>query len=331
MSETYRETRATESNDASKSYLRPEPNSLSWEALSNSQRVAFKQIVRSLGQVWARRDDDSVTAFYERSKSALKRVLWIDGGRGMGKSTLLKSVARAIATRRDWNAEITAFETSEKEDSQKMREGELKKQIEAELRKKLSDECKKQLDSDDKVKCAEDAKKPFAPGGELKGLEFYRDIKSDIEELQGRVVWLDPLELELLPGEINLLAAILARLEDALRRVSKRKSDDNQMRGLLERRDSGIDPFHLLTKLMADVTLAWDGNTQGRGAHVDPDMLSREVNRAEKIRLNLAAEFRKVIDTIASAPEWLHGDALREKPIFVVSIDDCDLSPERCL
>ena len=39
----------------------------------------------------------------------------------------------------------------------------------------------------------------------------------------------------------------------------------------------------------------------------------------------------KVIDTIASAPEWLHGDALREKPIFVVSIDDCDLSPERCL
>ncbi len=277
MSETSKNN-SSQSNEASKSYLRPEPNSLSWEALSDSQRVAFKQIVRSLGQVWARRDDKSVTAFYEQSNSALKRVLWIDGGRGMGKSTLLKSVARAIATRRDWNDEIAALKFN-------------------------------------RADC----------------VPAYEDIEHDIVELQGRVVWLDPLELELLPGPTNLLAAILARLEGTWSRICGGKDGEDRVRGLLEPRESRIDPIQSLSTLMANVSLSWDGNAKERAARVDPDIFSREVNRAEKTRMSVPTEFRTVINTIAMTPEWRRHAAIRDNPIFVVSIDDCDLSPERCL
>ncbi len=268
---------------AVEAYLRPEPNSLSWKSLNTSQREAFVQIAHSLKEALEGVSGDSklakeTTAFYELQPSAVKRMVWLDAGRGMGKTTLLKSAARAVADGNAWDQEI---------------ENDFK-------------------------------------GGPNKPCtcEVYSRIEKDVQKIQGRFVWLEPLELELLPGPTNLLAAILARVEDTLRRIAGPRHMEDRQRGLLERRtptDKAVDD---LAKLMNQVSLAWDGNAKERAANVEPDTFSREVNRSERARLEVPVLFRKVLEALATEFDW--GKSVNN-PVFVVSIDDCDLSPERCL
>ncbi len=271
-----------------KSFLRPEPNSLKWKSLDQSQQTAFEQIARSLKEAVDGLKSNSGgrkkhTAFFEQQSFAAKRVLWLHGGRGMGKTTLLKSVAFAVAD----ISHDTSYFSEEPDKSRRTSE--------------------------------EHPESASAKSSE--------SIKSVIDTLQGRVVWLEPLELELLPGPTNLLAAILARVQDAVARMQAGNTGESH-RGLLERRSPFDDAMTELSKLMTDVSLAWDGNAEDRAGQVDPDTYAREVVRAERARLEVPRKFAKVLDKLATEINWGRS---AHNPLFVVSIDDCDLSPERCL
>ncbi len=151
------------------------------------------------------------------------------------------------------------------------------------------------------------------------------DLRDDIHKLRGRIVWLETLDMEPLPGPTNLLVSILARIEHAVGRVAK---EDGLPRGLLNPVEGTEAAFQKLRRLTTDASLTWDGNIKERAASLDPDMFAHEVMRAEQSRLSINSRFSEVLEDLAAGVVW--GQRV-EKPIFVLPIDDFDLNPVRCL
>ncbi|MGH8563801.1 MAG: hypothetical protein ACREXW_06790 [Gammaproteobacteria bacterium] len=136
-----------------------------------------------------------------------------------------------------------------------------------------------------------------------------------LEDLRcGRVVFLEPIDMARSPGPANLLAQVLARIEDAIqpfvfRATPQRGGRDGhrEPRGMLGRCPEGRDPLLLLQRLQTTVATAWDGNLPDRGGQIDPDTYAVEVMNAE----------RRLHDTLvlagrseAEAGEWI--DAARK-------------------
>lgn len=141
------------------------------------------------------------------------------------------------------------------------------------------------------------------------------------ERLPSRVLCLDMLELELLPGPTNLLTSILTRIDRLITQHSHRSSSfnaENEYEQVLIRFD----------RLMTDVSLAWDGNLTERRQHLDPDLFAVEERRVERGRLNLSDRLSDVLDDLSGRITWEGG--VRD-PLFVLPVDDFDLSPTRCL
>lgn len=266
--------------------LRPEPHWLSWEKLDSSQREAFGKIVLALNDALSGLPKDHNSECDSSVPRQSQQLMWLHGKRGMGKTTLLKSVKYALTQSERWNASIQSRSAGELRD--------------------------------------DSAKKPS--NSVARSFVRYSEVDDVVTNLQGRLIWLDSLEMDFLPGSTNLLASILARVQRAVDQHSK--SFTETPRGMLERRTSADDAVTELFKLMADVSLAWDGNVPARAGNVDPDTYAREVNRAERARLDVPRRYSKVLNDLA-----LNLDKSRsgKSPLFVLPIDDCDLSPERCL
>ena len=152
--------------------------------------------------------------------------------------------------------------------------------------------------------------------------------------LRGRLAWLAPLDMEPLPGPTNLLASILARIEDCLLRLGGGRQQSTVCEGgqhseILDLCSRSQQALLALQQLQTDVALAWDGNLDGRGAHLDPDPFAVEVMRAEQVRLRLNDRFHTALDCLAGSKQlWSQADL--SDPLFVLPVDDCDLSPTRC-
>lgn len=136
-----------------------------------------------------------------------------------------------------------------------------------------------------------------------------------------RVRWLDALDLELLSGRPNFLAAVLARISDALG-TSKNISDSSWTQsGDSERREAEKD----FLRLQNDIALSWDGNLRERGHALEPDVYASEVMRAEHARLNVNRRFREVLARLARhVPDC----GSKEPALFILPIDDFYLKPD---
>ena len=129
--------------------------------------------------------------------------------------------------------------------------------------------------------------------------------------------------METLPQDTNLLASILARLEDAGQTFSgPKRTEPRNRRGFLDERYD-LDPFMPLRKLQNDVAIAWNGNLEARGAHLDADSYAVELFRAEKSRLKLNENFNKALNSLAGI--------FGRDQLFVLPVDDFDLNPSRSL
>ena len=104
-----------------------------------------------------------------------------------------------------------------------------------------------------------------APDFQIAGLEKLRC---------GRVVFLEPIDMARFPGPAaaNLLAQVLARIEDAVQPLvfgatPERGEPDarREPRGMLGRCPEGRDPLLLLQRLQTAVATAWEGNLPDRG------------------------------------------------------------------
>jgi hypothetical protein len=162
--------------------------------------------------------------------------------------------------------------------------------------------------------------------------KFGRDLDDNLNRLQKRLVWLEPLDMDPLPGPTNLLAAILARIEEAIQRFYKK----GYSAALNSHRNSYIEPYPEyeksimdLNKFQRDVALAWDGNVVERAANIDPDTFAVEVLRAENSRIRLNYRFRTMLNKLAETV--FHRLGTVDDPLFILPVDDFDLNPIRCV
>lgn len=147
------------------------------------------------------------------------------------------------------------------------------------------------------------------------------------EFLQGRLLWLEPLEVEFLPAPTNLLAAILARVEELVQRLgaeSQYLTDRHPPQGILADRPAYEKAVMQLLRLQTDASLTWDGNLRDRRGRLDPDNFAAETIRSEYARMRLPAEFTRVLDQLARNVTW---SGVASDPLFVLPIDDFDLDP----
>jgi hypothetical protein len=159
----------------------------------------------------------------------------------------------------------------------------------------------------------------------------FSKINDKLKKLKNRIIWLEPLDMEPLPGPTNLLASVLARIENAVKpyyQTSVKMETHREPSGILELCPGYLDGLQKLHRLQADVALSWEGNIAQRGAHIDPDAYSSEVNRTENARLVLNRELSNVLNHLAGNIPLACGII---DPIFVLPVDDLDLNPVRCL
>ncbi len=146
-----------------------------------------------------------------------------------------------------------------------------------------------------------------------------------VKSIAHRLVWLEHLDMETFPNSANMLAAILARIDDGMQRSGP--TADHRM-DLLEPSLPYHESLLTLQQLQTDVALAWDGNLPDRGAHLDPDVFALEAMRAERARLSVNSRLASVLDALANHMSTTQGT---NNPIFLLSIDDFDINPGLCL
>ncbi len=159
---------------------------------------------------------------------------------------------------------------------------------------------------------------------------FPADLTPLIANLQSHLIWLEPLDMELSNNSSNLLAAILARIEDAATSaVSGRRTGPAKtaIGGLLD--NEYRDPLLEFQRFQANMSIAWDTAWAERRPQLDPDSLASESMRFEKSRLSLAQNLHHVLNNFAGSEIRLRPEVTN--PLFVLPVDDFDLSPSSCL
>lgn len=156
-------------------------------------------------------------------------------------------------------------------------------------------------------------------------------LTNTIKQLRKQIVWLEPIDMEPIPKNTNLLAAILARIDEACQRIAFRGGqhyEASEYGGMLDLARDYHGAMKELKRLQNRIALAWDGNLKDRGAHLDPELYAVEVSRVEQNRLSLNRTMRNVLNELA---QDVFRGTLLENPLFVLPIDDFDLNPASCL
>jgi energy-coupling factor transporter ATP-binding protein EcfA2 len=149
----------------------------------------------------------------------------------------------------------------------------------------------------------------------------YRDqCPEDLSTLEGKVRWLDTLDLEVSGDEgENLLAAVLVRLIEEL---TNRGNGSNTVHS-----QPCEDAIKDLEELATDIGIAWEGNLRARAGELDPDTYSEEVMRTQRARLRINERLKKALDDLAK--NGCYGCS--EKTLFILPVDDFYLKPHASL
>lgn len=153
------------------------------------------------------------------------------------------------------------------------------------------------------------------------------------QPLRGRVVVLEPLDMEPLPKETPLLAAILARLSGAARDCG---TTGAQSRGLLDPDLADDRDFIRFQQFQSQIARALDSNLPSRRGNLDREQYGRAVMEQEDDRLRIRYSLDIVLKHLSKAieAEGSQSPTSHEgspKHLFLVPVDDVDLNPTRCL
>lgn len=147
-------------------------------------------------------------------------------------------------------------------------------------------------------------------------------LKQAVDELRPNVIVLEPLSMDETPSETNVLAALLARIEQLL--FPNLTYEDTPSTAGGPRQHSAV--LELL-RLQTDVAIAWNGNLTERKGELDPDNYAMEELRVERVRLQLRKRFATVLRQTAR-------DSLdhRDQPaLFLLIVDDADVNPAKLI
>jgi hypothetical protein len=154
------------------------------------------------------------------------------------------------------------------------------------------------------------------------------NLKEELRGLRGRLIWLEPIDLESSPTALNPLAALFARVDAALVRYRIFAAPTEATHMVFDHQTKLPEALANLKRLETNVALGWNGNLDALGSKLTPESFAQEVMRTENARLSLAPTITNVLDALA---EFGFKRAGFENPVFVLPIDDFDLAPELCL
>jgi hypothetical protein len=179
-----------ENNSLGIKHLRSEAGSLHWNRLDDSQFKALIRIMDLLGEaietLLSPSSPDkrgtqtaSLPPWFDEYRD--NRMVLLDGSRGTGKTSVMLSLIHCCEIQKSqfdshWD-ECKCDCTHRESDNSSQRKN----------------DC--ETSNEERVKKAE--------------------LEKKLRRLRGRIIWLEPLDMEPLPGTANLLAAVLARIEDA--------------------------------------------------------------------------------------------------------------------
>ncbi|MEZ4310916.1 MAG: hypothetical protein R3F14_22980 [Polyangiaceae bacterium] len=156
--------------------------------------------------------------------------------------------------------------------------------------------------------------------GKKKESRWLNDIAPDAahdESVLRRVLWLDWLDMDPLPGDTNFLAAIAVRLGTWLQTGSNCPQPTESL---------GQSARQIYERFAFRAAFAWDGGPPGRSGSNDPERIATETIRLEEMRLDLGRHLSRLLHQIGDEMEGREG-----RPLFVLPIDDCDLNPARSI
>lgn len=154
------------------------------------------------------------------------------------------------------------------------------------------------------------------------------DLGQRMFELRRRLIWLRPLDMETAGESPNLLASLVARLEERCQPLVGGRDACTRVRpaGLLAAQ--AVDPLLELQRLQTKIAIAWDSNLPQRRGHLDPTNYAAEAMRYEQARMTLIDNLDQVLCQVG---RWLQASGECTNPLFVLPVDDFDLNPAACL
>lgn len=119
---------------------------------------------------------------------------------------------------------------------------------------------------------------------------FVHDLPQTLNQLikqdQEKIIFLETIDLRLLPTSTRLLSSILARIDACVADKGLRSI------GLLERR---YDALMELQRLQCDVVIGLEGNLDERKGFLDPDTYAMEVMRAARATVGITKRFHETL------------------------------------
>lgn len=170
----------------------------------------------------------------------------------------------------------------------------------------------------------------YTGDSEARSKKIHGPLDDQLRALRERVVWLDTLDLEPLPHRSSLLSAIFARIEEVIR-IEHGDWDgfdswtENPNAKGMEKAISDFD------RLANEIAFAWDdgpGHGHPGNQNVEPEVVARELRRAERARLSIRQRLDDVLNQFARNVKWRNDVT---NPLFILPVDDFDLNPKRCL
>ncbi len=246
-----------------------------WNELDSTQQEALEQLLVMIDQYRedAKQSIKPFRAEFPLRMNYVSNILFLDGDRGTGKSTVLYSLINAI--------------TQNPEEFLEKRPG--------------SDQVESNMS------------------------EEQRQRKQDLYAiLQGlvnqNVIFLDPLDPELMPAPSNIIAALMVRIEEAFKRSSHQQKNFAYEEVIFPGRSENT--WSEFSQLMRSVSIGWTPNLRGRQS-TDPDTYAEEVLKTERARLKIK-KFDAIISQLTHEMGKAHSTS---PPLFILPVDDADLSP----
>ncbi|MCY2966792.1 MAG: hypothetical protein NT069_24710, partial [Planctomycetota bacterium] len=177
-----------------------------------------------------------------------------------------------------------------------------------------------------------DAFKEGQPGDDIDQGRF-KTVKQLATDLHNQVIPVQPLDMEALPPNTPLLAAILARVYRAAQDYTQ---DFDAPRGLLADDPADNREARRLKIFQQRVAKALDSNLRVRMGNLDPDQFAEAVMAEEDNRLGMVRDLEQVLSDLSKTLRETLKRSSRVKSgdgqlLFIVPIDDVDLNPHRCL
>ncbi|RKH67806.1 hypothetical protein [Corallococcus llansteffanensis] len=154
-----------------------------------------------------------------------------------------------------------------------------------------------------------------------------RDLGTTLERIEGRVVWLEPLDLEPVPPGANLLATLLVRVRAALdapqEDTSPSTGHGRWSSSILE--ESAEEAWGKLDHLIRDASFMWEDSA----STLDTRARAEQQIKAAEIYATFQPRFTRAMEDVAktlSLPRF--GTAQGEQVILVLPIDNVDRSIE---